>query len=173
MAGFGPINAKWKETLIAGSIDSATTKAATRYLDSLARYYRHVQRRYSDRRDSVSQVLEAAIGTPGLQQLKEDYHNDQLELLVLDRTRKDQSIETKSRIIQKYEPGFMIPLSKTGRAHFYAPYKNIGNARIDTFWFNLMVIWIVTIALYGSLYYNLLQKLINVFENMKFKNSEK
>ena len=38
MAGFGPINGKWKETLIAGSIDSATTKAAGRYLDSLARH---------------------------------------------------------------------------------------------------------------------------------------
>lgn len=173
MVGVGPINGKWKENLSDGDIDSVTTKAAGKYLDSLARHFRHAQRIYSDRRDSVSKVLEADIGTQGLLQLKEDYYNDQLENLVLDRTRKEQSIETNSKIIQKYEPGFMMPLSKTGRAQFYAPYKKVGNIKIDTFWFNLIVIWIVTISLYAALYYNVLQKLIGVIENMKFKNTEK
>ena len=173
MAGFGPINGKWKETLIAGNIDSATTKAAGRYLDSLARHFNHVRILNRDRHDSVSNILEARIGKQGLQQLKEDYYNDQLELLVLDRTRVDQSIETGLKIIQKYEPGFRMPLSKTGRAHFYAPYKKLGNIRIDTFWFNLIVIWLVTITLYGALYYNLLQKLVGVIENLKFRNTEK
>ncbi len=59
----------------------------------------------------------------------------------------------------------MKPTSKYGRAHFYAPYKQMGNIKIDTFWFNLMVLWIVTLVLYFALYYNLLQKLIGVFEN--------
>ncbi len=173
MAGFGPINGKWKDNLRAGNLDSATTKAAGKYLDSLARYYRHVQRIYSDRRDSVSRVLEARIGSQGLEELKENYYNEQLENLVLDRTRKEQSIETDSKIIQKYEPGFMMPLSKTGRAQFYAPYKKVGNIKIDTFWFNLIVIWIVTISLYVALYYNVLQKLIEALENLKFKSTEK
>ena len=52
-------------------------------------------------------------------------------------------IETPDRIIQKFAPVYMRPVSKYGRAHFYAPYKKIGNITIDTFWFNIIVLWIV------------------------------
>jgi hypothetical protein len=104
--------------------------------------------------------------------LEKNYSNKQLEMYVLDRLRVDQSLETPKKIIQKGEPGYMKPTSKYGRSQFYSPYKQIGEIKIDTFWFDLLVLWLVTLGLYGALYYNLLQKLIGFFENMKFKHSE-
>jgi hypothetical protein len=83
------------------------------------------------------------------------------------------SIETDKRIIQKYEPGYMKPVSKYGKAQFYAPYKQLGNIKIDIYWFNLIVLWVVILVLYVALYYNLLQKLITGFENLKLKESDK
>ena len=105
--------------------------------------------------------------------LQNDYSNTNLEDVVLNRLRVDKSIETAKRIIQKYEPGYMKPTSKYGRSHFYAPYKQIGNIKIDTFWFNLLVLWIGSLLLYLALYYNLLQKLVTRLENLKLKKSGK
>jgi hypothetical protein len=63
----------------------------------------------------------------------------------------------------------MKPTSKYGRAHFYAPYKLVGNFKIDTYWFNLLVLWLEVAGLYIALYFNLLSKLINSLENLKRK----
>lgn len=173
IAGFGPIEGKWKETILSGSIDAESVKAASKYIDSLNHHFNGIRNLYESRHDSVSKILISDIGNERFQRMKEDYYNKQLEVLILDRMNKDQVIETDSKIIQKYEPGFMIPLSRTGRSHFYAPYKRIGNLVADTFWFNLLVLWAVTFGLYVALYFNLLQKLIRVFENIKLRKTEK
>ena len=67
----------------------------------------------------------------------------------------------------------MKPSSKYGRAQFYAPYKLIGNQKIDTFWFNILVLWFVTFVLYIALYFNLLQKIVLYLENLQVSISER
>ena len=57
--------------------------------------------------------------------------------------------ESDKKLIQKADPVFMKPGSKYGRAHFYAPYKQIGNLKIDTLLFNMVAIWIMTVCLYS------------------------
>jgi hypothetical protein len=66
----------------------------------------------------------------------------------------------------------MKAVSKYGRAHFYAPNKLIGEIRIDTYWFNMLVIWLVSVLLYLALYFNLLKKLMTWFENLRLPKSE-
>ena len=67
----------------------------------------------------------------------------------------------------------MKPTSKYGRAHLFAPYKLIGDLKIDTYWFDLMVLWTVTLAFYIALYYNLFEKLTTVLINLRIKESDK
>ena len=173
LAGFAPISGNWKTSLNSENFTPDVAKEAGKYLDSLSGHFRKVRKRYWDRRDSVYNSIESKIGTQQLVKLENDYSNKQLEMYVLDVLRVDKSIETPKRIIQKYEPVFMKPTSKNGRAHFYAPYKQVGNFKIDTFWFNLIVIWIVTLVLYIALYYNFLEKLITSLTNMRLKESDK
>ena len=66
----------------------------------------------------------------------------------------------------------MKPLSEAGRAHFYAPVKRIGNLEIDTFWFNVIVIWSVSLLLYITLYFKVLRYTINYLENFRSQKSE-
>jgi hypothetical protein len=63
----------------------------------------------------------------------------------------------------------MVPTSEFGGSHFYAPLKRIGSLQIDTFWFNILVLWFVTLLFYLALYYNLLQKLLTAFDKPGLK----
>jgi hypothetical protein len=173
LAGFGEIKGNWKSSLNSENFSPESAKDVGRYLDSLSGYFRHVRKTYMDQKDMVTKSIETRIGKERLIMLKNDYYNKNLEDLVLDRFRVDKYLETGNRIIQKMDPGYMKPVSKSGRAHFYAPYKQTGNIEIDTYWFNIIVLWIVTIVLYIALYYNLLEKLLTLFSNLRLKEAEK
>jgi hypothetical protein len=62
----------------------------------------------------------------------------------------------------------MEPGSHVGRAQFYAPFKMLGNWKIDTLWFNMMVIWLMNILLFVTLYFNLLKGLLDLMERINF-----
>ena len=173
LAGLGPIRGNWKASLNIENFNPEVFKNAERYIDSLAGRLRQVRKKYFDRKDSVNIAIEAKIGKDEFMKLQNDYSNTNLEDVVLDRLRVDKSLETARRIIQKYEPGYMKPTSNYCRAHFYAPYKQIGDIRIDTFWFNLLVLWFGSLLFYLTLYYNLLQKLVTRLENLRLKGSGK
>jgi hypothetical protein len=172
LSGFGAIKGNWKSSLNTGKFNSESAKETGKYLDSLSGYFRQVRKTYWDKRDLVTKSIQDKISKEGLVMLKNNYYNKNLEDLVLDRYRVDKYVETDNRIIQKMEPGYMKPDSRLGRAHFYAPYKQIGDIKIDTYWFNLMVLWLVTMVLYIALYYNLLEKMITVLSNLRLKESE-
>jgi hypothetical protein len=173
LAGFGPIPGNWKASLNAKNFNPEAGKEAGKYLDSLTGKFRQVRKIFVARKDAVTKSIEDEIGKEEFINLKNNYYNKQLETIVLDRLRVDQYIETDTRIIEKCEPGYMKPLSRSGRAQFYAPYKLVGNLQIDTYWFNLMVLWVVNLGLYIALYFNLLQKLVTYLENLRLKGSDK
>jgi hypothetical protein len=90
--------------------------------------------------------------------MKNHYTNERLEELVTNKLQSEKVIEWNDRLIRKMDPIHMEPLSKTGRAHFYAPHKNLGNLSIDTYWFNMLVIWVSSGIFYLTLVYDLLRK---------------
>jgi hypothetical protein len=94
--------------------------------------------------------------------LRETTYNEELADLVLNRTVQKKVYDTPDRIIQKSDPVLMGPVSRNGRAHFYAPYKMVGNLRIGTLWFNLLYIWWANTNFFITLYFDLLRKLLNL-----------
>jgi hypothetical protein len=79
---------------------------------------------------------------------------------------QEKVYETPDRIIQKADPVFMEPGSRIGRAQFYAPYKMIGSWRIETLWFNLMMIWLMNITFFIMLYFSVIKGLLNLLERI-------
>jgi hypothetical protein len=70
--------------------------------------------------------------------------------------------ETPKSIMQKIAPIYKAPDFEYGRAHFFAPYKNLFGIKIPTLWFNLGVIWLFSIILYVALYYCWLRRLLKL-----------
>lgn len=98
---------------------------------------------------------------------RQKYYNNQLSSIVTnDNEIKDYDIQNNEMVRLK-DAVFRIPENRTGRAHFYAPVKRLGQLTIDTFWFNLLVIWVFSGLLFCILYYDILRKIIAYFESIR------
>jgi len=75
----------------------------------------------------------------------------------------------KNELIRKKDPIFTDSDSKFGRAQFYAAEKYIGKIKIETFLFNVIVLWLFSIMLFIFLYYELFRKFVDSLSNIKWK----
>lgn len=104
---------------------------------------------------------------------KQNYYNKQVNsVLSNDNEFKEYEIQN-NEIIPIKNAIFRNPISKNGRAHFYAPVKIIGKLIIDTFWFNLGVIWLSTIVFFLFLYFDILRKVIAYFETIRLNRANR
>ncbi len=161
LAGFDPPPSELLASLTPGRFTPEVAAMEEKYLDSLAQQFLILRKKNIDLKESVEMALVDKLGKEGFQDLRDDYTNKKLREILLDEFNQKKTIETADKIVQKYEPVYMKPVSGNGRAQFYAPYKLLGNRRIDTLWFNIIVLWFAALILYISLYYKLLQKAIN------------
>jgi len=157
--------------LIAEEFDTTTAKLTLQRLDDLRRFFWKEYNNAVQRVDSVILAYNNKNGKGSLDILMNDYHNESLKINLLNYHSKEKIVETPKRIIQKMDPVYMIPLSKNGRAHFYAPYKRVGNLTIDTYWFNIIAIWILTLLFAVALYTNLLRKTLKYFSNLNIRSN--
>jgi len=104
-----------------------------------------------------------------LQELKRKYHNTSLEEFVTNKNEFEKIVEFNGKLIQKTDPIYNDPDSRFIKAHFYAPRKMLFGTYVQTIWVNVMVIWFMTIVLYILLYYRVLKRLLDWFENLTRK----
>jgi hypothetical protein len=159
----------WFGNLNYESFDSVTAKLTKEYLGTLKSHFRQEEKRYIAQRESVYNDLVASMGNEKLVELKANHHNEQLASIVLNRLSVSRIYEAEDKLIQKATPIFMFPTSKNGRSHFFAPYKRLAFLEIDTVWFNLIVLWLMTAFLFVVLYYNLLFRLIKYIDKYKIR----
>ena len=151
------------------TLNDSVVQQTKSYLDSLTRVYSSRLTAVTERRDNAYEKLRSQMGDEGVYQFKQDYYNDNLADLVLNKGAENKIIAGKGKLIQKKDPIFMEPVSHDGRAHFYAPVKIIGSWKIGTFWFNFFIIWLMSFVLYLTLLHDTLRKTIGFFERVKFR----
>ena len=133
------------------------------YLQGAKRYFADRYITSQGRRDSIYTSLVEQLGKDEFVRLEKKYHNEFLADLLKNRAQLNMVYRGDDQLIQKKDPIFMQPYSKIGRAHFYSPFKMVGNTRISTFVFNIVFIWFMTIVLYLMLLDNSLKKIIKLF----------
>jgi ABC-type multidrug transport system ATPase subunit len=143
------------------------------FLDQVKLHYMGMNSEATYKKDFEYSRLVDSLGRDGVYDFKQTYYNKALADLVLNRNEVNKMIEVDYELIQKKDPIFMSPDSKIGRSHFYSPVKRIGNYYIDTYWFNLAVVWLGTVLLFFALWSDGLRKLVNYFESIKLVRREK
>ena len=106
------------------------------------------------------------------------YYNESVSDEVRKIFERKKIVEYNSRLIQKIDPVFLDPQPSSAldfRSHFYAPRKHLFGRYFDTYWFNMSVIWLLTLFFYFTLYYDILRKMINFsfsqFRSRLFKSN--
>jgi ABC-type multidrug transport system ATPase subunit len=149
--------------------DPGLQKSMISLLDSMKSELAVRLRKVEIVRDRVIMAVQKANGPDWLTMTLENNDNAMLRDLMLANDRREKAFETETKIIRKYQPAFMKPYSRTGRAHFYAPVKLLGPYEFDTYWFNAGVVWIISFLLYMVLYFRIPQAIQASFEKIRFK----
>jgi len=125
-------------------------------------------------KDKIFENLrEKGMSNDDLILFKANYFNRSVSDMVLNTNEMAKIIETGSNFIRKDSPVYQEPLSKYGRAQFYAGSKRIGPYKIETIWFNTMVLWIMTAFLYVTLATDLLKKTMKRLSKTQDKKSKR
>ncbi len=114
-----------------------------------------------------NKLLNDLGGESAFLNLQQKNHNKSIADLVTNRYSHKKIIVHGGKIIQVKDPIYRLPSSKIGRAHFYAPVKKLGNTYIGTFWFNLMIIWMMSTTLYVLLQYDILHRGMIYLESIR------
>jgi len=116
--------------------------------------------------DSLYARMIEELGEDELLELKRDHFNESLSDVVLNRANIVRVYDGDDLYIQKKDPIYTLPLSNYGRAHFYSPVKTFGNFKFDTVWFNVTVMWLLTVFLYWTLLNDYIRKILEFISNI-------
>jgi ABC-type multidrug transport system ATPase subunit len=163
------VNVPWTLKMYVPAMD----KKLEDYLAGYKKFYQDIYNKAVAAREKLMVEKESAKGgNYNLNTYKNNYYNEKLADLVTNIAEKNRIIEYNDQLVQQVNPVFLDPRPNSildYRAHFFAPKKNLFGSMVSTYWFNVMVIWIMTLFLYLTLYLELLKKLINSFESISGK----
>jgi hypothetical protein len=137
------------------------------YFVSYKKYY---QEEYNKNADLIEKKM-AFYETKGVNILEEKnrFFNESMADLVRNSSVKDRIVEYKGRLIQTINPIFQLPhpaYRLDYRTAFFVPEKNLFGYFVSTYWFDLLIIWLMTVVCYILLYVEFLRKIIDFFNRI-------
>jgi ABC transport system ATP-binding/permease protein len=166
------------EKVVAGKMDSATYSSTVRFVTGLKAFYNKRMLGALAKKDSLIERMTATReDEEAYKRLRETYVNKAVSDAVKNITSADRIVEYDGELVQKIYPIYMMnPRPRhyfDSSAGLYQPVKHFAGSFFDTFVFNLIVIWMMTVFLFIALYFNLLKKFIRMLEHRKYRRKEK
>jgi ABC-type multidrug transport system ATPase subunit len=161
-------------------IDKAALNGVRNFLNGTFKDY-YLARDRKARQDKDAIVLKMTK-TPQQKEdfikMKDDYENEALSHLMLnDNDLGPKCLEKDGQLIQRVDPIYLNPDNDWGRAHFLAPNKKLFGKFFPTFGFNICVIWVFSLIMMVTLYFDVLKKLLDglggLMDRLPFKKKKK
>lgn len=161
-------------TLLSSEVfDSATYTKTKTFLQQLRQFYVNEGSKASRAKEKRIADLKSQLGSQeAYETFRRGNQNEAISGFVKNLDEPDRIIETNGRLVQKIypvykdpEPGHLIDFD----AQFYLPSKHFLGASVDTLYFNIGVIWTMSIALYVMLYFDVLRRVLNRIENTSLR----
>lgn len=148
--------------------DSATFSSISESIFALQKLYSERKNRAFDQKEkwTKTNIIDRDLQSEYFR-IKNAYTNDKVINLV-----KNQSLvgimEVGNRLIRKATPIYATPEVPDNplnfRTFYYAPQKYFAGKYYDTYWVNMIIIWIMALVALLALYLDLLKKIIVQFE---------
>lgn len=131
------------------------------FIDKAKKQYNIIYNKNTEKIDDISKKY----GEKKYKKLKDENENESLHDLVTNRMEISKIVESNHELFQKDDPIYLNPKNESFlNAQFYAPTKYFMGIEIDTFWANMIVIWLVVVLSVVALYYDLLRKFLEIFD---------
>ncbi len=133
------------------------------YLKDIKNYYETISLKARKKKDAMIMKLDAKNPQLYIQQ-QNKYHNEAVSDIVKNIYMK-QVVEYDNKLVRQRDPIFRYPEVEHAldfRSHFFAPQKHFLGVYMDTYYFDMMVVWLMTLVLYITLYYDSLKKLLEM-----------
>ena len=152
--------------MLSDPVDHRSLDSVDVYLEALNEAYISLFNVVNRKRDQ--QLLSLEDGTEkndAYSSLYDHHYNDFLGDVVKKTGISYPLVREESGLIQIIDPVFRYPEVEANpfRSHFFAPVKYLAGFRMETFYFNLLVIWTFSFLLYVTLYFDALRRLLNLF----------
>jgi hypothetical protein len=148
-----------------------SNKISKAIIDELKTYIQKVKEYYAGKYDATvksrdiwaKKYNETELSKKEYLTLLNENQNTKLEELVKNVTTDlDPVIVEDSYLIATANPIYRDgPTARFIRAHFFAPRKNIFGHLYSTFWVNIIVIWVMSLILWVTLYFDALKRLLD------------
>jgi ABC-type multidrug transport system ATPase subunit/uncharacterized tellurite resistance protein B-like protein len=152
--------------LTAPNLDSTAFEATRNFLSTMKRIHLNRHREAQKIREKrITEMTSSPLGVEAYNKLKRDNTNDQVTSLVFDNKEKTRILEYKGRLVQQIYPIFADPKpvnSLDFRTLFYLPKKHLAGNLYETLYFNTFIMWMMTLVLVVTLYYDVLKKIITM-----------
>jgi hypothetical protein len=135
-----------------------------KYMARLERFYRKRINFFQAKKDKKEAEIQAKIGKSGFLELYRDHHNEALQNFVRRSGQENRIVHARGHLVQLIDPIYndeVIPQNILDyQAHFFSPVKFFLGKSFSTFCFNIFVLWLMVFALFLSLYFDGLKKLL-------------
>lgn len=156
--------------LVPARFDSTVYDQAIGFLEKLNNYYiNRFNRADRKKEEKVALLTSSPEKQQQFESFRNRYHNETVAELVKNLGESHRIVEKDDRLIQKIYPVYKVPEPEhvvDFNAQFYMPAKHFLNSNVDTYFFNMAVIWSMVLFLAITLYYDVLRKIIKGLESL-------
>jgi ABC-type multidrug transport system ATPase subunit/uncharacterized tellurite resistance protein B-like protein len=154
------------DRLATGKFDSAVFRNVQKFLVTLRQYYGIRNAKASDEKEKmIMEMTKTPEQREEFDRMRLKYQNESVNRLVENSTDPVRIVEWKGELVQKIYPIFFEDHRPANhfdfRENFYVPQKHFMGRKFDTLYFNIAIIWLMTIILYVTLYFEVLKKLVH------------
>lgn len=152
-----------------GILNAAQLNKIDELLLKTKQHYNQVYKSETNRLDNYFAAQQNNSATAKqFEALKANYYNNRIADLVKNSMPMSEPIFIENNELHPTENNIYFDANSNTniRAHFYAPTKYFLNKNYSTYWVNIFVILGMTVVCWIILYFELLQKVMNGFENI-------
>lgn len=162
--------------------NDATFESGKQFLGVLRRVYADRAKTWGEKRDKVyNDIISKPNGAQELHELRQANTNEQMAVFVENNKLNTVKVEVlDDRLERKVFPIYSKPDSNdwvSFNSKFYTPEKVLFGQVWSTYWVNVVVIWLITLASCLVLYLDLLKKIVDAIgsfrENRMYRRKEK
>ncbi len=170
---------KYLDRLAIVKFDSTVYQETSKFLAVLKRYYSNKISKAANEKDArIAELTATPEKRSAFEMERLSYANDAVTDAVLNVTAIERIMEYNGRLVQKIYPVYNDEHNPEHffdfSANLYQPTKHFAGIYWNTLYFNIVVIWLMTLFLYVTLYFDVLKRIVKRLEgSRRFKRKPK